>query len=119
MSARIRNRALATARDPAGYGPRLCTGIVQHPVAQLGDGTVPLSVDPFGENNSLTGVGESPGPKVQQPVRQLSVAPPESVELRPWGNILLLLHKLRYREMRLWYYPQKRVIKRVIAQFNR
>src|ERR1035441_4689136 len=43
--------------------------IVQQPVAQLGDGTVTSTVKPCGEKSSLTGVRESPGQKVQQPVR--------------------------------------------------
>src|ERR1017187_4172741 len=76
--------------------------IVQQPVAQLGDDTVASAVESFGEKSSLTGVTE-PGPKVQQPVRQFSAAPPEPVASLPWGHNLLLLHKLKYRETRLWY----------------
>ena len=77
--------------------------IVQQPVAQLGDGTVTSTVKPCGEKSSLTGVRESPGQKVQQPVRRFSAAPPEPVASLPWGHNLLLLHKLKHRETRLWY----------------
>jgi predicted nuclease of restriction endonuclease-like (RecB) superfamily len=84
-------------------GAWLGADIVQQPVAQLGDGTVASSVEPFGEKSPLTGVTETARLKVQQPVRRFSTTLPEPVALLPWGHNLLLLHKLKQRETRLWY----------------
>lgn len=72
--------------------------IVQQPVAQLPDRKVPQAVAQF----SGAMIRQAAAPIVSQPVTQLD-QPPEPLSLLPWGQNLLLLHKLKDPATRLWY----------------
>jgi hypothetical protein len=61
-----------------------------------------LQVASSGGEDSLAGVRESAAPVAQQVVAEFPAAPPEPAASLPWGHNLVLLHKLKHRETRLW-----------------
>lgn len=77
--------------------------ILQQAVAKLETAGVHPPKPQSTAENSLTTVRELAGAMMQQAVAQFPAAPPEPVASLPWGHNLVLLHKLKDRDARLWY----------------